>query len=76
MNPPSPFGGQEVAGRCEWGGGAVEWPALRADVVKVGVFWLLYRYNAFNIKCDRLVDLRNKARACSYGGWYLSLPRA
>eukprot|EP00667_Euglena_gracilis_P001245 EG_transcript_1245 len=29
---------------------------LIQDVVKVGVFWLLYRYNAFNIKCDRLVD--------------------
>lgn len=27
-----------------------------ADFVKVGVFWLLYRYNAFNIKCDRLID--------------------
>jgi H+-transporting ATPase len=35
---------------------------LAQDFVKVGLFWVLYRYNAFNIKGDRLVDLKRKER--------------
>jgi len=35
---------------------------LAQDCVKVGLFWVLYRYNAFNIKGDRLVDLKRKER--------------
>jgi H+-transporting ATPase len=33
---------------------------LAQDFVKVGVFWLLYHFNAFNIKGDRVVDLKKK----------------
>jgi H+-transporting ATPase len=35
---------------------------LAQDFVKVGLFWVLYRYNAFNIKGDRLVDLKRNER--------------
>eukprot|EP00667_Euglena_gracilis_P001290 EG_transcript_1290 len=35
---------------------------LIQDAMKVGVFWILYRYNAFNIKGDRLIDLEKKQK--------------
>jgi H+-transporting ATPase len=32
------------------------------DFCKVGVFWLLYRFNAFNIKGDRMVDVKKQEK--------------